>query len=71
MEKLTIWQALFIAFFSTTIGVSLGVGLGNILDHFLPERAPLTQAEKDILYPMCPQCMLEIERQEAFSQSEN
>lgn len=71
MERLSIWDVLFIVFFSTTIGVSLGVGLGNIVDLFLPERAPLTQAEKDLLYPICLMCMFEVERQEAFADSEN
>ncbi|MCX3264799.1 hypothetical protein [Pedobacter agri] len=66
MERLTVCQVLFIIFFSTTLGVSLALGVGSVLDKFLPPSGPLTQAEKDMLYPVCPQCMIEIEMQEAM-----
>lgn len=66
MERFTIWQVLFIIFFSTTMGVSVALGVGSVLDHFLPASGPLTQAEKDMLYPVCPQCIMELEMQEAI-----
>jgi len=66
MERLTVWQVLFITIVSTTLGVSLALGIGSVLDPFLPPSGPLTQAEKDMLYPVCPQCIMEIEMQEAI-----